>query len=97
MILKKKVTSLLLQTVVKGGLGNTRFKSSTNRAPKKFTKGEIGEEYIIWLAIENDCRCWYRRPYLMPVNQVYWRLLLMLTPKIANYKFTTLNPNLRCC
>ena len=29
----------------KGGFGNTRFKSSTNRAPKKFTKGTKGEEY----------------------------------------------------
>ena len=26
----------------KGGLGNTRFKSSTNRAPRKFTKGTVG-------------------------------------------------------
>ena len=31
----------------KGGLGNTRFKSSTNRAPRKFTKGTTGEEFII--------------------------------------------------
>ena len=31
----------------KGGLGNTRFKSSTNRAPKKFTKGILGEEYTV--------------------------------------------------
>ena len=35
-----------------GGLGNTRFKSSTNRAPKKFTKGKIGEEYWIWLQLK---------------------------------------------
>ena len=33
----------------KGGFGNTRFKSSTNRAPKKFTKGTIGEEFLIYL------------------------------------------------
>ena len=31
----------------KGGLGNTRFKSSTNRAPRKFTKGTSGEEFTI--------------------------------------------------
>ena len=29
----------------RGGLGNTNFKSSTNRAPRKFTSGKIGEEY----------------------------------------------------
>ena len=36
----------------KGGLGNTRFKSSTNRAPRKFTKGSIGEEFVIWLQLK---------------------------------------------
>ena len=36
----------------KGGLGNTRFKSSTNRAPKKFTKGALGEEFTIWLQLK---------------------------------------------
>ena len=36
----------------KGGLGNTRFKSSTNRAPRKFTKGTSGEEFTIWLQLK---------------------------------------------
>ena len=36
----------------KGGLGNTRFKSSTNRAPRKFTKGAIGEEFWMWLQLK---------------------------------------------
>ena len=36
----------------KGGLGNTRFKSSTNRAPRKFTKGTKGEEFVIWLQLK---------------------------------------------
>ena len=36
----------------KGGLGNTRFKSSINRAPRKFTKGFIGEEFVIWLQLK---------------------------------------------
>ena len=36
----------------RGGLGNTRFKSSTNRAPKKFTKGSLGEEFTIWLQLK---------------------------------------------
>ena len=33
----------------RGGLGNTRFKSSTNRAPRKITKGKIGEELKLYL------------------------------------------------
>ena len=36
----------------KGGLGNTRFKSSTNRAPRKTTKGRLGEEFWIWLQLK---------------------------------------------
>tara|TARA_Y100000591_G_scaffold287615_1_gene271328 strand:+ start:2215 stop:2742 length:528 start_codon:yes stop_codon:yes gene_type:complete len=36
----------------RGGFGNTRFKSSTNRAPRKFTKGNKGEEYWIWLQLK---------------------------------------------
>ena len=36
----------------RGGFGNTRFKSSTNRAPKKFTKGYKGEEFWIWLQLK---------------------------------------------
>ena len=35
-----------------GGIGNTRFKSSTNRAPRKFTKGLKGEEFWIWLQLK---------------------------------------------
>ena len=36
----------------KGGLGNTCFKSSTNRAPRKFTKGESGSEMWVWLSLK---------------------------------------------
>ena len=36
----------------KGGLGNVRFKSSTNRAPRKTTKGRLGEEFWIWLQLK---------------------------------------------
>ena len=41
----------------KGGLGNTRFKSSTNRAPKKFTKGTTWRRiHNVWLTAKNYCR-----------------------------------------
>jgi len=77
----------------KGGLGNTRFKSSTNRAPKKFTKGIIGEEYVVWLQLKTIADV----GIVGLPNSGKSSLLSAITnatPKIANYKFTTLNPNL---
>ena len=41
MILSNRGEKFIAALGGKGGLGNTRFKSSTNRAPKKFTKGEL--------------------------------------------------------
>jgi GTPase involved in cell partitioning and DNA repair len=55
LILIKEEKSLLLLLVVKVDLGNTRFKSSTNRAPRKFTKGGIGEEVYNLASIKNNC------------------------------------------
>ncbi len=77
----------------KGGLGNTRFKSSTNRAPRKFTKGKTGEEYVIWLQLKTIADI----GIIGLPNAGKSSLLASITkatPKIANYKFTTLNPNL---
>ena len=77
----------------KGGLGNTRFKSSTNRAPKKFTKGNPGEEFIIWLQLKTIADI----GIIGLPNAGKSSLLASITnanPKIANYQFTTLNPNL---
>jgi len=77
----------------KGGLGNTRFKSSTNRAPRKFTKGRTGEEYVIWLQLKTIADI----GIIGLPNAGKSSLLAAITsatPKIANYKFTTLNPNL---
>ena len=77
----------------KGGLGNTRFKSSTNRAPRKFTKGTQGEEFIIWLQLKTIADI----GIIGLPNAGKSSLLASVTnanPKIANYQFTTLNPNL---
>ena len=77
----------------KGGLGNTRFKSSTNRAPRKFTKGAYGEEFTIWLQLKTIADI----GIIGLPNAGKSSLLASITnanPKIANYQFTTLNPNL---
>jgi GTP-binding protein len=77
----------------KGGLGNTRFKSSTNRAPKKITKGTLGEEFTIWLQLKTIADI----GIIGLPNAGKSSLLASITnanPKIANYQFTTLNPNL---
>ena len=77
----------------KGGLGNVRFKSSTNRAPRKKTVGDIGETFCIWLQLKVIADIGIVG---MP-NCGKSSLLSVLTsakPKIANYPFTTINPNL---
>ena len=77
----------------KGGFGNTRFKSSTNRAPRKFTKGLKGENFWIWLQLKTIADI----GIIGLPNAGKSSLLASITsatPKIANYKFTTLNPNL---
>jgi len=77
----------------KGGLGNVRFKSSINRAPRKKTDGGKGENFWIWLQLKVIADIGIVG---MP-NSGKSSLLSVLTsakPKIANYPFTTINPNL---
>ena len=77
----------------KGGLGNVRFKSSTNRAPRKKTNGKVGEEFWIWLQLKIIADF----GIVGLPNSGKSSMLAALTrakPKIANYPFTTINPNL---
>jgi len=90
---KKENEEFVVANGGKGGFGNTRFKSSTNRAPKKFTKGAKGEEFWIWLQLKTIADI----GIIGLPNAGKSSLLAAITsatPKIANYKFTTLNPNL---
>jgi len=91
--LSKENDQIIIAFGGNGGLGNINYKSSTNRSPRKFTKGEEGEEKWLYLKLK----------LIADIGIIglpnagkssFIKKISAAKPKIGEYPFTTISPNL---